>query len=314
MNTSKNMPVEMKSRIQGIMKLMLKFHCYFGINLAYFILKITDNLATKIQDPNLNATEAYVMGMDTIKTLQDQRTDEKFENFLNGVIESAEEKGVENPTMPRKRKLTGKMEDYFQGGKLPEYSTINEMYQAAYNKAIDTMISNLDTRFNSEGHKRVMSLENLLFKSAKGEDYQKEFKEVIEKYESDLDKHLLGTQLLTFSAKCKNELTEAKIVLHDIVELMRKNGSSALLSEVSTVLKLILVLPATNAECERCFSALKRIKTYLRNSMSQKRLSDMMVLNIHEEETEDLDLIQIANEFSVGNDRRKYDFGDRKFV
>ena len=48
--------------------------------------------------------------------------------------------------------------------------------------------------------------------------------------------------------------------------------------------------------------------------MSQKRLSDMMILNIHEEETEDLDLIQIANEFSVGNDRRKYDFGDRKFV
>ena len=303
----------MKSRIQGIIKLMQKFHCYFGINLAYFILKITDNLATKIQDPNLTATEAYEMGMDTIKTLQDQRTDEKFENFINGIIESAEEKGVESPQMPRKRKLTGKMEHYF-GGKLPEYSTINEMCQAAYNKAIDTMISNLDTRFNSEGHKRVMSLENLLFKSAKGDDYQKELKEVIEKYESDLDKHLLGTQLLTFSAKCKNEFKEAKIVLHDIVELMRKNGSSGLLSEVCTVLKLILVLPATNAECERCFSALKRIKTYLRNSMSQKRLSDMMVLDVHEEETENLDLIQIANDFSVGNDRRKHDFGIRKFV
>jgi hypothetical protein len=43
---------------------------------------------------------------------------------------------------------------------------------------------------------------------------------------------------------------------------MRKPGYSELLSEVSIVLKLILVLPATNAQSERVFSGLKRIKTY----------------------------------------------------
>ena len=58
--------------------------------------------------------------------------------------------------------------------------------------------------------------------------------------------------------------------LHDIVEFMRQDGYCDLLSEGSTVLQLILVLPATNAECERCFSCLKRVKTYLKNALSQK--------------------------------------------
>ena len=44
---------------------------------------------------------------------------------------------------------------------------------------------------------------------------------------------------------------------------------------------LILVMPATNAISERLFSALRRIKSYLRASMSQERLNHIMVLYVH---------------------------------
>ena len=111
----------------------------------------------------------------------------------------------------------------------------------------------------------------MLFKSAKGEECENEFKKVTETYNCDLDKDLLETQLLLFRAKWKKEFKGDKIVLHDIVEFMRQDGYCDLLSEVSTVLQLILVLPATNAECERCFSCLKRVKTYLKNALSQKK-------------------------------------------
>jgi hypothetical protein len=40
----------------------------------------------------------------------------------------------------------------------------------------------------------------------------------------------------------------------------------------------------------------------------------MMVLNIYEEETEELILVVVANDFSCGWDRRKEDFWERKFV
>ena len=43
-------------------------------------------------------------------------------------------------------------------------------------------------------------------------------------------------------------------------------------------------------------SALKRIKTYLRNSMTQSRLNHCMLLHIHKEKTENLDLCDIAKD------------------
>ena len=41
-----------------------------------------------------------------------------------------------------------------------------------------------------------------------------------------------------------------------------------LVAEVIKLVKLILVMPATNAVSERSFSSLKRIKTYLQNLSS----------------------------------------------
>ena len=43
-----------------------------------------------------------------------------------------------------------------------------------------------------------------------------------------------------------------------------------LISEVFVLLKLIIVAPATNAESERMFPSMKRIKTYLRSTMGKK--------------------------------------------
>ena len=48
--------------------------------------------------------------------------------------------------------------------------------------------------------------------------------------------------------------------------------SRVYLCQVEKLVKLVLTVPATNACSERSFSALKRIKTYLRSSMSQRRV------------------------------------------
>ena len=99
------MPTEMKSRIEGIVSNMKKFRTYFGLNLAYFVLQHTDNLATTLQKKDLNAAQGYSMAKITIETLKNENTDEKFEDFYSKVIESAENLGLEKPINPRKRKL-----------------------------------------------------------------------------------------------------------------------------------------------------------------------------------------------------------------
>ena len=81
------------------------------------------------------------------------------------------------------------------------------------------------------------------------------------------------------------------------------------MSQVSKLMRLMLVIPATNAESERTFSTVRRIKTYLRSTMSQQRLNHLMLLHIHKSLTDDLNLVDVANDFIAGHDHRKHVFG-----
>ena len=56
-------------------------------------------------------------------------------------------------------------------------------------------------------------------------------------------------------------------------------------SGVLTAVKLLLVMPATNATSEHSFSALRCVKTYLRTTMTQQRLNNLMVLHVHKVQT-----------------------------
>ena len=62
----------------------------------------------------------------------------------------------------------------------------------------------------------------------------------------------------------------------------------------------------TSAECERSFSSLKRIKTRLRTTMGEERLSDLAVLSIEREcASKFVDYEEVITEFaSVDKNRR----------
>ena len=54
-------------------------------------------------------------------------------------------------------------------------------------------------------------------------------------------------------------------------------------SETVSLLNILITTPMTTAEAERCFSTLKRIKTFLRNSMGQERLNVLAMLSMERE-------------------------------
>ena len=81
------------------------------------------------------------------------------------------------------------------------------------------------------------------------------------------------------------------------------------MSQVCRLLQLILVMPATNATSERSFSALRRVNNYLRTTMLQERLNYVMLLHVHKESVDFLNLKQIHNEFVEGSEHRLRMFG-----
>ena len=71
------------------------------------------------------------------------------------------------------------------------------------------------------------------------------------------------------------------------------------------LLQLSLTIVVSMAECERSFSALKRIKTYLRSTMSTQRASNLTVLSIERELSETLSLDEITHLFAAKDKNRR---------
>ena len=67
--------------------------------------------------------------------------------------------------------------------------------------------------------------------------------------------------------------------------------------------------PATNASSERSFSALRRLKTYLRFTMTQKTLNNLLILHVHKDRTDEISLSEVLNDFVSKGERRSNVFG-----
>ena len=70
------------------------------------------------------------------------------------------------------------------------------------------------------------------------------------------------------------------------------------LQQVDRLLRIYVTVPMASATAERSFSALRRLKNYLRTTMTQKQLNHLIVMHIHKERTDQLDLSSIATRSS----------------
>nr|CAI5843553.1 unnamed protein product [Callosobruchus analis] len=57
--------------------------------------------------------------------------------------------------------------------------------------------------------------------------------------------------------------------------------NAAIYTNIFTLLKIFATIPVSTATAERTISTLRRLKSYLRNTMSEKRLNGLANLNIH---------------------------------
>ena len=99
-----------------------------------------------------------------------------------------------------------------------------------------------------------------------------ELRFVLEHYSNDFKSDLLKVHLDLFTANFETpDIDRTSITLQDVITYGKTltEAQKDLMSEVCLLLKLILVMPATNAVSERSFSALRRIKTFLRTTMTQ---------------------------------------------
>ncbi|KAJ4430725.1 hypothetical protein ANN_19316 [Periplaneta americana] len=66
----------------------------------------------------------------------------------------------------------------------------------------------------------------------------------------------------------------------DLLQFLIENNVVVSFSEVSMRLKITATVPMSTSEAERCFSTLKQMKTFLRNTMEEERLMALAMISI----------------------------------
>jgi hypothetical protein len=97
----------------------------------------------------------------------------------------------------------------------------------------------------------------------------------------------------------------------DIISIFRGDTllhMCTLLPEMVKVLRLLLTVPLTTCTAERSFSSLRRLKTYLCSTMTQRRLNNIAVLHVHHDYVQNLSVDSLIDEFINRNAIRQSTF------
>lgn len=91
----------------------------------------------------------------------------------------------------------------------------------------------------------------------------------------------------------------------DTFQYLHKLEASATFPNVEVALKIFLTLPISNCTSERSFSLLKRLKSPLRSTLGQEKLSALAVLSFENDLTSKLDYSDVITEFAALKLRKK---------
>ena len=96
------------------------------------------------------------------------------------------------------------------------------------------------------------------------------------------NKQRLLRQLDVLRDSCRDKHVNT---VRDVCSCLMVFGSmyDEVFSDVSRLIRLFLVIPATSATAERSVSVMRRLKTYLRSTMTTERLNSVMVLQTHKD-------------------------------
>jgi len=140
--------------------------------------------------------------------------------------------------------------------------------------------------------------------TARIDKMKKDVDEICEHYKDDLNSQRLICQLDVLRDACRGKRLNT---VRDVYSCLTAFSSmyDEVFSEVSRLIRLFLVIPVTSATAERSFSAMRRLKTYLRSTMTAERLNAVMVLHTHKDILDQVPDNEAVAEFIACNDRRK---------
>ncbi|KAJ4430895.1 hypothetical protein ANN_19486 [Periplaneta americana] len=153
-------------------------------------------------------------------------------------------------------------------------------YKQLYFEILDNILTQLESRFQNYEKLKFLELGDTTRFSIYSQHFPTEaLDSLFQNYETYFDSVKLRVELQTVFSPLHKETFHGKS-LSELIKKMIESETSEILPNAFKLFCLIATIPSTSASVERSFSCLNGVKTFLRNSMIQERLSALACISI----------------------------------
>jgi hypothetical protein len=297
---------DVKARAAGLHKQCIQSKIYFALLVCKRLFGECEECARMLQGSNVTAKAVNEAINVLLKSLERMRSESLFNEILTEVRKKSSHLNLQNPLPKRFTKTPGALRH--DGKSIADEEacwTYEDKWRRNYYEVLDLVTAELKRRFDQKHINTAIARENLLIsEGCCDEDIQNA------RLPRKIDIARLRRQLFQL-----HDLAAAKKVKIDSIACVQNLILSVepitrtLFSEVQLLMRLILCLPVSAASAERSFSSLRRLKTWTRSTMTQKRTTHLALLFVHRELVENLSWTQMMEEFVSRSTERRSTFG-----
>ncbi|XP_069482613.1 zinc finger MYM-type protein 1-like [Ambystoma mexicanum] len=264
------------------------------------------HLSDILQSPQLNLGAAVNLVDSLVDTLNSYREGSVFNEIWNNTMTLAEQCNIAVAPPGRQVTPSSRLEGYYIS--MPIFqrhaNTHKETFRAGtFIPIVDVLLSELKRRFSKESCAVMQGIQALNPSSPTFCE-----KNVVLPFASqyncsteDLDYEIPHVKRIldrrqTSGFEKPTSLLELTVFLEPYKEVFH---------EMFKLCKIALELPVSTAACERSFSVLKLIKTALRNTMSDERLSNLGLLSVESKRARAINLDEFVDVFAKRHSNRR---------
>lgn len=278
------------AKAKGFLKLLQSFQFLFVIKTLIKVLGPIEILNKFLQTSSLQLQKAMDNISSILQALKSFRGDEHFNTLWSSCMDLKNKFGVNDPKLPKARKIPRRIDS---GAPPAAFTDPKDYYRKIYFELTDIVIRCLETRFSQNVMVHFKEMESFLTLKTKDCSYVESF------YMDDFDPErlTLHRNMMLDICKSKNFIIDS---VEDLVKFFSTNENKhvgEMIPEVVKLIKIALTIPVSTCTAERSFSALRRLKTYLRSTLTQVKLNDTSIVHIHKETAKALDIETVANSF-----------------
>lgn len=311
MSSDRSVDCNISAKAAGFINHLETFEFYFLLSLIIDIFERIEILNTELQKSNLSVNESHKKVRAVIDSLTQMRQS-KFDIIWHNSMQGASALSLGEPKVRRPRNVPKRLEESSTSNP-HNFHTPKDYYRKMYFEIFDQTMMSMNNRFNSETITLLNSFEDFAIgKNNVGVHEISQFYNSTSKSDTKSEKDF-DEQKLQLHREMFSEITNLrKITLHclkDVVQFLQDNPEIRdLVPEYTKFIRVLLTIPVSSCSNERSFSDLRRLKSYLRSTMLQKRLNHVATLYIHQNIVDNLNMEELINNFISKNNIRAATF------